>query len=499
MACHNNNEQTFKFRKMCLDVDEDAAEDQGALFMFECLKLVLAANFSRHILDLDCLTVPPFNKTKESLTQYIQESIPGNGRILIHVDEHRKMCDLDTPQAAAFRRGAMRVLSALPGVGVIATFTDVPYDIPLQQSSSVCRYPIGLASPDVEKLMMAVPQLNFTARHDPATFNSEEKGLWGTLKLRLALKVYHAASRRFGLISIQRHLLNYSSPQDISFLNDFNDAFTKAPDARTALIDCCNLVALPVLIESDNENALTLLLGVEDTNDIVRKGQNLVLFKLGSFTRLTADMLTLLASDDPKHPIYSAGRDRLADVLSDPINVEHSFLSSTPLEASYAWVLSCLSAKNGCLDFGKASEVFDIRCNSLKAGRIFPADNASIYKDFSELKENTIYYVVEGKGKVNHPLCDIFLRTAKNEMLMIDITGSLSNITVTNKAKKLQDWIEAEQPKPKNKAYELHGVVLAPFVDGASTSENGVTIVRGIEAQELLGGLWQIAKYFKSV
>jgi len=70
---------------------------------------------------------------------------------------------------------------------------------------------------------------------------------------------------------------------------------------------------------------------------------------------------------------------------------------------------------------------------------------------------------------------------------------------VTNKAKKLQDWIEAEQPKPKNKSYKLHGVVLAPFVGGASTSENGVTIVRGIEAQKLLGGLWQIAKYFKSV
>ena len=58
------------------------------------------------------------------------------GVLLVHVDEHRSMCpDPD------FRRGAMRVLAELPGVQVLATYTDIP-PLPKQKStenSETCR------------------------------------------------------------------------------------------------------------------------------------------------------------------------------------------------------------------------------------------------------------------------------------------------------------------------------------------------------------------------
>ena len=69
------------------------------------------------------------------------------GVLLVHVDEHRSMCpDRD------FRRGAMRVLAELPGVQVVATYTDIP-PLPKQKSSETCRRPIACLLPDVGTIM----------------------------------------------------------------------------------------------------------------------------------------------------------------------------------------------------------------------------------------------------------------------------------------------------------------------------------------------------------
>ena len=92
---------------------------------------------------------------------------------------------------------------------------------------------------------------------------------------------------------------------------------------------------------SENVASFDLLLGVLDDDDIARKGKNLTLYKVGGYTRLTEDLLTLLSSDDPNYPIYSVGRDRLAKALRDAVNLDNNFLSSTPLKASYAWIHSC--------------------------------------------------------------------------------------------------------------------------------------------------------------
>lgn len=46
----------------------------------------------------------------------------------------------------------MRVLAGLPGVQVLATYTDIP-PLPAHGSSETCRRPIACLLPDVETIM----------------------------------------------------------------------------------------------------------------------------------------------------------------------------------------------------------------------------------------------------------------------------------------------------------------------------------------------------------
>merc|ERR1719410_1373639 len=82
---------------------------------------------------------------KEDVSNFMQSS--PKGVLLVHVDEHRCMCP--DPN---FRRGALGVLAELPGVHVLATYTDLP-PLPALRSSGTCRRPIPCMLPDVKTIM----------------------------------------------------------------------------------------------------------------------------------------------------------------------------------------------------------------------------------------------------------------------------------------------------------------------------------------------------------
>ena len=100
------------------------------------------------------------------------------GRLLIHVDEHRHMCN-----NPAVRRGALMLLSSLPEqVRVIATFTDIP-PLPSPNSPAVCRVPISKPIIDVGELMKRRAELSLLG--EPK--NKFEKRLLAALKVNLGL------------------------------------------------------------------------------------------------------------------------------------------------------------------------------------------------------------------------------------------------------------------------------------------------------------------------
>ena len=66
--------------------------------------------------------------------------------------------------------------------------------------------------------------------------------------------------------------------------------------------------------------------------------------------------------------------------------------------------------------------------------------NQNYMENFKNMEENAIYYVEEGKGKETHPLCDIFFKTKKKELVLIDVTGG-GEKTVKEKVDKFSSQI----------------------------------------------------------
>ena len=150
-----------KLQRACGE-DVELRNALGAAYMRECFRAqAFGRGFRRlrRFLRLPCEgttylrnwkkgAFPTFQRTKDMLEKDISTFMRRrpNGMLLVHVDEHRSMCpDPD------FWRGAMRVLAELPGVQVLATYTDIPL-LPKQKSSETCRRPIACLLPDVGTL-----------------------------------------------------------------------------------------------------------------------------------------------------------------------------------------------------------------------------------------------------------------------------------------------------------------------------------------------------------
>jgi len=261
-------------------------------------------------------------------------------------------------------------------------------------------------------------------------------------------------------------------------------------DKSTALKACNELCKIDVPNDAYSEanvDAARLLLGVSDDNTSDKQYSDIVVLRDET---ISVSVMKLLSIKDPNYFVYFTGRDLFANCLE-----ESDLLSSTPLEAAYYWTLSCRSALNGKIKFCRGGDIFYIRCNDLEAGRLFPGTNSSEYAlDF--LKKGTMYYANERNGKDTHPLADLFFLSDDDELVLVDITGG-GSATAFEKVEKLTTWIQNEQSNLSK--FQLRGVVLAPNVKDISkyNSETGVSIVCGVDAVSLLGGLAQIAQWLE--
>jgi len=275
-----------------------------------------------------------------------------------------------------------------------------------------------------------------------------------------------------------------------------------------ALSECVTLCALPSSFASAtatlDPSAIDLLLGIDEdvAGSLESQMKDVVVIKTKNpdAHKITSSLRRLLTINAKDHAVvYVHRRDRLKTVLTGATD----YLSATPLEASYAWTLSCRSARFGFLKFTEQAPEFKIQCARLKDGRFFTGSDLETYDATPEnLKEDEIYYVDEPPGTEKHPRADIFFRT-NNEVVLIDIGGSLREDEISEKSSMLRKWIL--QTQPSESAVTFHGVVLAPFVDGASTSDRFIkhrkstmTVVCGEDAPSLLGGLRQLARWLET-
>lgn len=498
LPCASNGDRNYIFDVSKLSQGSQRAYDQGGAFAFECIQHLLN-NSTGHFSEVD-ENVTGHAKTVDEMSEYVR-SRGLEGRILIHVDEHRKMCDdkKQPKQSAAFRKGAMRALEKMPYVTVIATGEKPLVEVDPRGSPTICRFPVMLPSVDISQVMNGVSDLNFTSVYDPATFTAVEKRLWATLNFLLGLRL--ASRSESGVVSmmdIHLHSGSLGTPphggRSNNFIKEFHSKFAHAQSATEALEACIDLCKFPSFKGNGQINdAVELLLGSDEErrlNTLDLRSSDIALYSCGPmYMGLTSSLEMLLSASDKDFIVYRNGRDRFRNILRSSTSLD--LLPATPLEAAYAWTLSCKSALFGGLSFSR-SATFRIRCDRLLGSRYFLGGNTAAF-DAMSLKNNKMYYR-EKTGIDTDPPFDIFFRTEKNEIVFIDVYGGRSQEEAEETRNRLSFWIGDN----KKCGCTFHGVLLAPFVSGYTNTEGTVTLVQGIGAQQLLGGFMQAARWLRA-
>ena len=250
----------------------------GAAYMRECFR---QATEGAYLKNWQCPSdIPDFEDVKKPLKKdvstFMQRS--PNGVLLVHVDEHRSMCpDPD------FRRGAMRVLAELPGVQVLATYTDIP-PLPKQKSSETCRRPIACLLPDVGAIMK-----ERLAMDDMDMGNEAILLRVATLRVTLGL-------------ALQKLLLaglHFQSSEIDQLLHKLNNMLGNAGDnVEARLAKCiahCNRMWMEEMAEQVT-SLVDLLCGIEEDDDRVQEKRFPQVVALDDI--LTAPLEVLLRDED---------------------------------------------------------------------------------------------------------------------------------------------------------------------------------------------------------
>ena len=482
MAFSNNNHNYF--RSDGFDngsyISPRFFEQQSAIFILKCLE---SGSFTN--------VVDKLKNTLRNIKRPDQQRL----RILLHLDEHRKMCDRVKPDddnvcsGAKFSKGALEALAKFPDVvTVIATHIEHPPLPSSQSSEACCRSPVVMPGLYIKATMKAIPELYFP--HPPGDFDRRLGRMWATLVLRLAIKL-----RECGLINLHTSEKN----EDLTELLQNFKRGASLKKAEDALKSCLQACKISINYERDPDpNAVELLLGM--TEDKLQTLHRQVPRLAYMAKTVTASLEYLLTTDDPEYDVYSQGQERFRALLS-----KDDYLSQAPLEAAYHWSLSCTSAMHGNLELRDDLGVFVIKCEQLLPGRLFEGQDNTMYdRKFEEVKRNVIYYAKEREDKCpTHPLADMFFRT-ESELVLLDFTGGNDRV-VEDKAEKLSKWIKQEQPKVnkvnkenKENGLILHGVVLAPLATSKiKIKAQHVHILSGEDGKQHMGGLRQILRWME--
>ena len=212
LSCDNNNSNYFCSDGI-INENKKRAECQGGSFIFECLKILLTASSAQlpHLITVN-EHPPTSDESVNKLRKLFADMAPNDEtspRILVHIDEHRKMCPRNESsyrnetrmcEGALFSKGAMSTLVRVPGVSVIATYTEQP-PLPPEGSSGVCRRPVPLPSFNVDAAMQAIKELKF--HHSQKDFDGNQKRLWATLRFRLTSKLESSGMRSHFMILLK--------------------------------------------------------------------------------------------------------------------------------------------------------------------------------------------------------------------------------------------------------------------------------------------------------
>ena len=298
-----------KLKRACGE-DVELRQALGAAYMRECFRAqAFGRGFCRlrRFLRLPCEDTtylrnwkkgafPTFQRTKDMLKKEVSTFMQRspNGVLLVHVDEHRSMSRHDPD----FRKGAMRVLAELPGVQVLATYTDIP-PLPKQKSSETCRRPIACLLPDVGAIMK-----ERLAMDDMDMGNEAILLRVATLRVTLGL-------------ALQKLLLaglHFQSSEIDQLLHKLNNMLGNAGDNVKARLEKCIAHCNRMWMEDSarqSKSLTELLCGIEEDDDRVQEKRFPQVVALDDI--LTAPLEVLLRDRDedqlsPANKLHRSGQ-----------------------------------------------------------------------------------------------------------------------------------------------------------------------------------------------
>jgi hypothetical protein len=162
----SNRQRHFEWAKGKPNANLEIAKRQGAAFICHCVKILL-----EHPNDLSKYNVTetfPAAKVPtvddDSLydfQEYINDKFGKGVRIWFHCDEYRCTCDSSIRSRANFSLGALETLSLIDNAKVIATYTNMPNEVPPVSTSGACRFGVPLPPLDIDQVMVVVPEFYF--------------------------------------------------------------------------------------------------------------------------------------------------------------------------------------------------------------------------------------------------------------------------------------------------------------------------------------------------
>ena len=461
--------------------DVELRQALGAAYMRDCFR---AQAFDSDYVDEWHLpnTIPTVRTTQKLLEKDVSTFMQRcpNGVLLVHVDEHRSMCRHDPD----FRRGAMRALAELPGVQVLATYTDIP-QLPARGSSETCRRPIAFLLPDVGTIMKERLAM------DDIDLGNE------AILLRVAtLRV------TFGL-ALQKLLLaglHIPGSQIDQLLDKLNNMLGNAGDDVKARLEKCIAHCNRMWMEESARKVTSLvdlLCGIEESDDSVQEKRFPQVVALDNI--LTAPLEVLLRDRDEDHLNLANKLHRFCqDLFKSALDNSWSgtVTAGKILEHAYLWVLSCQSNKYGEITFPR---VVRFQCEDIQPGDIFEKNSKSLDSaKVAEMQNATLYYA-EG----NHPCADIFFKDDSGALYLVDVGGTSNMSKALNKVQKMNDVLVKEGLHEDLQVSELKGVVLLPNIERISPEDVGsiseAITVTGARARMLLGGLVQLLAWLPTV
>ncbi|CAE7303924.1 unnamed protein product [Symbiodinium sp. CCMP2456] len=464
-------------------------ETLGASYMRDCFKAQAFGQrfrFLRRLLHLHCEptrylqdwkpALRNFNTTKKLLQKDIFTFMQRNpsGTLLVHVDEHRCMCP-----DAHFRKGAMRVLAELPGVQVLATYTDIP-PLPQQKSSETCRRPIACLLPDVGTIMKGRLPMQGIVENEAIQLRV------ATLRVTLGL-------------ALQKLLLaglHFESSKIDQLLKDLKETLRNADNDVQGLEQCiqdCNKKWMDDSAE-EQTSLVDLLCGIRENDRRVQEKRFPQVVALEDI--LTAPLEVLLRDGDddslsPANMLHVSCQKLFRQALTT--SPRAAVTAGKILEYAYLWALACRSYKFSRLDFDELLVPF--QCKDVQLGYIFQENKSLDSAKVAEMQTATLYY-----AQGNHPCADMFFKDDAGALYLVDVGGTSEMSKAQKKIQKMDEVLMNESLRDDLQVAVVKGVVLLPNIESikASVTISAIAITRA-RARKLLGGLAQLLAWLPTV